>query len=239
MQGFFGLPVDNVKCSPLLLEYIRDEVGSCPSLPLPILPRFTISARFPTATCASLPPRTPAPPSGRLLQPLGWCWQPLKCRGRAALIAKRLSAEFALIFGEQTKFAETLSEERLGGDGSSEGGSCKVTGVDWGADALAQCSAARFEASTATDLDLEEVEEGLEDACQGDGVIGDVSGKDVIIVDDLIDGADSFSKLSSTANTGAACFIHFCSSSRRALSPKRLRQGLCHCHPWSTLERRP
>jgi hypothetical protein len=34
----------------------------------------------------------------------------------AALIAKRLRTEFALIFGEQTKFAETLSEERLGVD---------------------------------------------------------------------------------------------------------------------------
>ena len=37
---------------------------------------------------------------------------------RAALIAKRLRLEFALIFGEQTKFAETLSEERLGVDES-------------------------------------------------------------------------------------------------------------------------
>jgi phosphoribosylpyrophosphate synthetase len=41
---------------------------------------------------------------------------------------------------------------------------------------------------------MDEMEEGLDDACQGDGVIGDVDGRDVIIVDDLIDGADSFGR---------------------------------------------
>ena len=38
---------------------------------------------------------------------------------RAALIAKRLKLEFGMIFGEQTKFAECLSEEAIyDGDGS-------------------------------------------------------------------------------------------------------------------------
>eukprot|EP00045_Choanoeca_perplexa_P023161 m.12501 g.12501 ORF g.12501 m.12501 type:complete len:286 (-) comp9964_c0_seq1:449-1306(-) len=134
MQGFFGLPVDNVKCSPLLLEYIRDHI--------PDSDTCVIAAKNAGAS------------------------------KRAALIAKRLNAEFALIHGEQTKFAEMLSEERLGEDGSSE--------------------AAGLEASSATGMD--EVGEGLDDACQGDGVIGDVDGRDVIIVDDLIDGADSFGK---------------------------------------------
>ena len=41
---------------------------------------------------------------------------------RAALIAKRLKLDFAMIFGEQTKFAECLSEETLLGlDGSLDG----------------------------------------------------------------------------------------------------------------------
>eukprot|EP00730_Choanoeca_flexa_P013929 TRINITY_DN5886_c0_g1_i1.p1 TRINITY_DN5886_c0_g1~~TRINITY_DN5886_c0_g1_i1.p1 ORF type:complete len:388 (+),score=90.58 TRINITY_DN5886_c0_g1_i1:106-1269(+) len=134
MQGFFGLPVDNVKCSPLLLDYIRDQI--------PDNEDCVIAAKNAGAS------------------------------KRAALIAKRRQAEYAMIFGEHTKFAETLAEERWGGDGSDE--------------------AARTEAKGAVDLDLEEVEEGLDDGCQGDGVIGDVTGRDVIIVDDLIDGADSF-----------------------------------------------
>jgi phosphoribosylpyrophosphate synthetase len=39
---------------------------------------------------------------------------------RAALFAKRLNTDFALIFGEQTKFADLLSEEMLTSDGSAQ-----------------------------------------------------------------------------------------------------------------------
>lgn len=47
---------------------------------------------------------------------------------RAALIAKRLKLDFAMIFGEQTKFAECLSEETLlGMDGSLDGKGCSAS----------------------------------------------------------------------------------------------------------------
>lgn len=29
IQGFFNIPVDNLRASPFLLQYIQEEVGSC------------------------------------------------------------------------------------------------------------------------------------------------------------------------------------------------------------------
>lgn len=30
MQGFFSTPIDNVKSSPLIIDYIREQVGRVP-----------------------------------------------------------------------------------------------------------------------------------------------------------------------------------------------------------------
>jgi phosphoribosylpyrophosphate synthetase len=50
---------------------------------------------------------------------------------RAALIAKRLKLDFAMIYGEQTEFAESLSEEVLyAGDGSLEAAGAESLGLD-------------------------------------------------------------------------------------------------------------
>ncbi|EDQ92649.1 uncharacterized protein MONBRDRAFT_13402 [Monosiga brevicollis MX1] len=95
MQGFFGMPVDNVKCSPLLADYILHQI--------PNGAKCVIAAKNAGAS------------------------------KRAAVIAKRLGCDFAMIFGEQTN-------------------------------------------------------------AQGDGVIGEVYERDVVIVDDVIDGAESFVK---------------------------------------------
>lgn len=84
MQGFFDIPIDNVKASPLIIDYIRSEIQNYKSC--------VVVAKNAGAS------------------------------KRAALIAKRLKLDFAMIFGEQTKFAECLSEEFLvEGDGSLEG----------------------------------------------------------------------------------------------------------------------
>lgn len=129
MQGFFDMPVDNVKLSPLLSQYIREQI--------PNYQQAVIVAKNAGAS------------------------------KRAALIAKRLRLDFALIFGEQTKFAETLSEERLGGN-SADAASAEVMGEDI------------------------QLAEGLDEDSYGTSVVGSVEGKVAIIVDDLIDTAHPF-----------------------------------------------
>eukprot|EP00053_Salpingoeca_punica_P012772 m.114693 g.114693 ORF g.114693 m.114693 type:complete len:354 (-) comp16037_c0_seq1:410-1471(-) len=130
MQGFFDMPVDNVKSSPLFSLYLKEHV--------PNAHQAVIVAKNAGAS------------------------------KRAALIAKRLRMDFALIFGEQTKFAETLSEERLGEDGSLEAASEEVQAESM------------------------QMTEGLDEDSYGTSVIGSVEGRTAIIVDDLIDTARPF-----------------------------------------------
>lgn len=129
MQGFFDVPVDNVRTSPLFVHYIKDNV--------PDFQRAVIVAKNAGAS------------------------------KRAALIAKRLRVEFALIFGEQTKFAETLAEERLGQD-ELRAVSHEVDGED------------------------PELAAGLDEDSYGTSVIGNVEDRICILVDDLIDSAHPF-----------------------------------------------
>jgi ribose-phosphate pyrophosphokinase len=71
MQGFFGVPIDNVKSSPLITNYIQTQI-----------PEFK--------TCIVVAKNAGA-------------------SKRAALIAKRLKLDFAMIYGEQTTFAECVT----------------------------------------------------------------------------------------------------------------------------------
>ena len=90
MQGFFDIPVDNIKTSPLLINYIKANIPNYQSL--------VVVAKNAGAS------------------------------KRAALIAKRLKLDFAMIYGEQTKFAESLSEEVLyAGDGSLDAASLEAS----------------------------------------------------------------------------------------------------------------
>lgn len=101
------------------------------------------------------------------------------------MIAKRLKTDFALVFGEQTKYAELLSEEKLAGDGSFVGRfpfSSVVQLIS-----LAACLESNDGRIQHSDL-----EEGQADDAHGNSVIGSVEGRDVIIVDDLIDHAEPF-----------------------------------------------
>jgi phosphoribosylpyrophosphate synthetase len=58
---------------------------------------------------------------------------------------------------------------------------------------LLRLAAAHNEASRGAEQ--AELEDGHEEAAQGDGVIGDVFDRNVVIVDDLVDGAQSYSRL--------------------------------------------
>eukprot|EP00052_Salpingoeca_macrocollata_P000532 m.20741 g.20741 ORF g.20741 m.20741 type:complete len:361 (-) comp10613_c0_seq1:79-1161(-) len=130
MQGFFDCPVDNVKLSPLLSSWIKEEVND--------YQQAVIVAKNAGAS------------------------------KRAALIAKRLRLDFALIFGEQTRFAEALSEERLGTDGSADAASEEVQGED------------------------PQLMGGADEDSYGNSVVGSVDGRIVIVIDDLIDTAHPF-----------------------------------------------
>ncbi|EGD78547.1 phosphoribosyl pyrophosphate synthetase-associated protein 1 [Salpingoeca rosetta] len=126
MQGFFSVPIDNVKSSPLLIDYIREHIPDWQN-------------------CVVVSKNAGA----------------LK---RAALIAKRLGLQLAMITGEQYKYAEALSEERLSGEGSMDAATREQTNM------------------------MEEVE----DEAQGDGIIGSVNGRGAIIIDDIIDTPNAF-----------------------------------------------
>eukprot|EP00049_Salpingoeca_infusionum_P018405 m.357114 g.357114 ORF g.357114 m.357114 type:complete len:364 (+) comp17707_c0_seq1:195-1286(+) len=151
MQGFFSIPINNVKSSPLIVDYIKKRVENYQG-------------------CVVLAKNAGA-------------------SKRAALIAKRLKIDFAIIIGESTKFAELLSEERLDGDGSEA--AAQIERLASHADA--QCE-------TPEDEDV-----------QGDGLLGNVSGRDVIIVDDLLDSAEPFlSAVSLLTKAGAGRIYVVC-----------------------------
>lgn len=83
-----------------------------------------------------------------------------------------------MIFGEQTKYAENLSEERLGGDGS---------------EVAAETEMEEELHKTPSSGALDELAvEDAEEMAQGDGIVGHVEGKVVIVVDDVIDGSGPF-----------------------------------------------
>lgn len=148
MQGFFDVPIDNIKASPLLIAYIKSEI-----------PKYQDAVIVSKNAGASK---------------------------RAAVIAKRLRLDFAIIFGEQTQFAEILSEERLATDGTLDAAAAEETVMS----ATASTPVRNGDGSTRT------VSNGmpgiLEEESYGDSVIGNVDGRICIIVDDLIDGAHSF-----------------------------------------------
>ena len=192
MQGFFEVPVDNLRASPLLMRYIRDNV-----------PGYRDAVIVAKNAGASK---------------------------RAAIVAKRLRLGFAIIFGEQTKYAENLSEERLGGESQLEaeselasggtfasftsslgmatgGGNGNGNGSGSGSKSKSNSSEGGGGSSSSmadgtnkspprrspSDQRLAELAlEEADDFAQGDGIIGDVVGKMVIMVDDLIDSADPF-----------------------------------------------
>eukprot|EP00729_Bicosta_minor_P004287 gene4287-4115_t len=191
MQGFFDIPVDNIKTSPLLINYIKANIPNYQSL--------VVVAKNAGAS------------------------------KRAALIAKRLKLDFAMIYGEQTKFAESLSEEVLyAGDGSLDAASLEALssrdggdGIGGGLDASVLSAASYVggdgggAAAGAADLlndstfsggggggggsaagsdsGGERVDLGAtlvgEDSSSGSTLIGNVDGRPCILVDDMIDSA--------------------------------------------------
>lgn len=137
LQGFFTIPVINLKATPLLVKYTIEHIAGA-------------------RTAVVVAKNTGA-------------------SKRAALFAKRLNTDFALIFGEQTKFADLLSEEMLTLDGSAEAAMAEEVdaGVREDSGGLAACVA-------------------TEEDSYGTSVIGSVDGRDCILVDDIIDTAAPF-----------------------------------------------
>eukprot|EP00051_Salpingoeca_urceolata_P033045 m.18620 g.18620 ORF g.18620 m.18620 type:complete len:352 (-) comp5754_c0_seq1:70-1125(-) len=130
MQGFFDVPIDNVKMSPVFIRHIREKYSDK-------LDQVVIVAKNAGAS------------------------------KRAALVAKRLRVDFAMIFGEQTAFAELLSEERLIKDGSEDAAGEEGEGKQG-------------------------LAENADEETWGSSLIGDVEGRITIMIDDMIDTAKSF-----------------------------------------------
>jgi len=159
MQGFFDIPIDNLKASPIVMNFIRDTI-----------PNYETSVVVAKNAGASK---------------------------RAALIAKRLKLDFAMIFGEQTKFAECLSEETLLGlDGSLDAATAEAQ-----SDTFDESGATKA-ASEGADVDVRvddmagsvhvDLTEDAEESAHGGSVIGSVDGRPCLLIDDLIDSARPF-----------------------------------------------
>ncbi len=112
------------------------------------------------------------------------------------MIAKRLKLQLCVIHGEETKYAEALSEERLDPEAELAGMllSCTIRifivfryGLVCHFLAVACISA---EEETEGDALFEAQ---VEEASFGGSLIGSVNGHIAIIVDDLLDGAATFS----------------------------------------------
>lgn len=194
MQGFFDMPMDNIKVTPLLTAFIAHTIPNYESC--------VVVAKNAGAS------------------------------KRAALIAKRLKLDFAMIFGEQTKFAEMLSEETLFGDDGSLAAAQSEIGK-----AAARSSVSAEEESRTKDSDApgpddsmisvaasvdlsasvdltasmskprrrsgsrigggpgrSSTEFGDEEPEPGTSVIGDVTGRSCILADDLLDSAEPYIK---------------------------------------------
>eukprot|EP00039_Didymoeca_costata_P005159 m.78975 g.78975 ORF g.78975 m.78975 type:complete len:409 (-) comp12698_c0_seq1:25-1251(-) len=152
MQGFFDMPMDNIKVTPIVTSYLRENLEDYKS--------FVVVAKNAGGS------------------------------KRAALLAKRLQLDFAMIFGEQTKYAECLSEETLlYEDGSQQASYLELEDSD-----VSREPPALDGRRLSSEQMPPDILGGDDDESTGTCVIGEIDKRPVIIADDMINGPEPFVK---------------------------------------------